>query len=79
MYIMLGTRPDLAYTVSALSKFASRAGEIHITLAKRVLRYLRDTINVRITYTNEDIGPVDARGRTLIGYTDSDWRGNLAD
>ena len=42
MYAMLGTRPDLAYAVSTLSKFNSEPAEEHLATAKRTLRYLRE-------------------------------------
>jgi hypothetical protein len=48
MYIMLGTRPDLAYTISALSKFSPSTGEAHLSLAKRVLQYLKQTMDIKL-------------------------------
>jgi hypothetical protein len=39
MYLMVCTRPDLAFTLSRLSKFSSR----HAAAVKRVLRYLAGT------------------------------------
>jgi hypothetical protein len=82
MYIMLGTRPDLAFTVSALSKFSASAGQIHLTLAKRVLRYLHKTIDMGITYsrTGSDIQQLQPTSNaSLVGYTDSDWAGDTSD
>jgi hypothetical protein len=73
MYTMLGTRPDLAYTISALSKFSSSAGKSHQLQAKRVLRYLRGTSEISLSYVASD------RGTDLLGYTDSDWAGDRGD
>ena len=39
MYAMIGTRPDLAYTISTLSKFNFCPAVEHHGAAKRVLRY----------------------------------------
>jgi hypothetical protein len=50
MYAMLGTRPDLAFTVSTLSKYCSNPTSAHAIAAKRTLRYLQKTINVGITF-----------------------------
>jgi hypothetical protein len=50
MYAMLGTRPDLAYTVSTLSKYCSNLAPEHAIVVQRTLRYLRKTMNVGITY-----------------------------
>jgi hypothetical protein len=70
MYIMLGTRPDLAYTISALSKYSASAGEDHLSLAKRVLRYLQQT---------KDLGLIYGKDGSLHGFSDSDWAGDLGD
>ena len=43
MYVMLGTRPDLAYAVSTLIKFNSEPAEEHHAAAKRTLRYLKES------------------------------------
>jgi len=43
MYAMVGTRPDLAFPVSMVSQFMSRAGPSHWMAVKRIMRYLKDT------------------------------------
>ena len=43
MYLMLATRPDLAYSISVLSKHAANPQEHHLGMAKRVLCYLKET------------------------------------
>ena len=43
MYAMLGTRPDLAYSVGCLSRFNSNPGAPHVAALKHVLRYLAGT------------------------------------
>ena len=53
MYAMLGTRPDLAYAVSALSKFNSCTITAHHLAMGRVLRYLQTTKNMGILYKGE--------------------------
>src|ERR1700730_6941843 len=50
MYAMLGTRPDLAFAVGALSRFNSNPGAEHWISLKRVLRYLAGTIHYKLTY-----------------------------
>ena len=37
MYAMLGTRPDIAYAVSTLSRYASRPGTQHVSALKHLL------------------------------------------
>jgi hypothetical protein len=69
MYIALATRPDIAYAVTALSRYNASPLQMHITAAKRVLRYLKTTIEFEL-----HLG--DNRQSTLEGFTDSDWAGS---
>ena len=50
LYIASWTRPDIAYAVSELSRFISNPGLVHLTAAKRVFRYLKQTISDGLTY-----------------------------
>ncbi|KAH0816603.1 hypothetical protein GEV33_006188 [Tenebrio molitor] len=61
----LGTRPDVSHTVSVLSQFSNCYRKKHCTAAKRVLRYLKGTIDKKLIYRkNQD---------NLTGYVDADW------
>eukprot|EP00253_Pinus_taeda_P006247 PITA_06247 len=66
------TKPDIAYAVSILSQFMAKPHESHWIAAKRVLRYLKGTINFGIEYTN-------ACNVELTGHSNSDWAGNPDD
>ena len=70
MYAMLGTRPDLAHSVSFLSQFLVSPGAKHWSAAKRVLRFLKKTKSYRLTYS------VDGN-KDIVSYSDSDWGGDL--
>jgi hypothetical protein len=50
LYLASNTRPDISYAVSVLSRFMSSPTESHWNAAKRVLRYLKGTINQSLTY-----------------------------
>lgn len=50
MYLMLGTRPDLAYSVGSPSKALENPCQEDIIRIKRVLRYLVDTLDHGIVY-----------------------------
>jgi len=50
MYLVVGTRPDIAFTVTTLSKFNSKPNKIDYMAAKRVLRYLKQTKTLALTY-----------------------------
>ena len=73
MYLMICTRPDLAYTLSRLSKFSSRPGTKHAVAIKRVFRYLVGTQDLGISFTVPDpsVKP------QLYGYSDSDFAADL--
>lgn len=78
MYAMLGTRPDIAYAVSCLSKFSSNPGRAHWSALKHLLRYLRGTIDFKLTYgglsgSDSSRSTSSALGSPLVGYSDSDW------
>ena len=68
MYAMLCTRPDLAYAVSQLSQFNSKPTSKHYAATKHVLRYLKSTSNLGITYGRNAM--------VLEGYSDADWGSN---
>jgi transposase InsO family protein len=71
MYAMTATRPDIAYTVSRLSKFTNNYGPSHWAAVKRLLRYMHGTSNYRITY-----GAATDRDPRLVGFCDADWGHN---
>jgi hypothetical protein len=67
MYIMLGTRGDVAYAVSMASRHLANPGPQHLKLARRILRYLNGTKGLRLTYKGQP--------QMLKGFTDADWGG----
>lgn len=71
MYACIGTRPDLAHTVTLLSQFSSCPNHIHLVAAKRVLRYLKGTIDWTLNFPQ-------ANDSILHGYSDSSY-GNFID
>ena len=71
MYVMNCTRPDIAYSVSKLSRYTSNLGVDYWKAIIRVLRYLRYTHNYGLHYTRYP--PV------LEGYSDANWISNMKD
>lgn len=51
MYAILGTRPDIAYSVSVVSCYSSNPDLGRWQVVKKIFRHLRGTINLKITYT----------------------------
>lgn len=74
MYLMIGTRPDLAYAVGALSQHAATPGKQHFEALKRAYRYVRATTDHSITYTGGTDGNTN-----LTGYVDADWATDIND
>jgi len=71
MYVARGSRPDISFSVTAVSQYNVQLLEMHGMVAKRVLRYLKTTAGFQIHYRQLP-NPI-----TIVGYTDSDWAGNL--
>ena len=63
MYVMIGTRPDIAFAVSAVSQHSSNPGPPHWTAVRRIFRYLAGTKTFGLTYGGGYCG----------GFTDADW------
>ena len=81
MYAMLGTRPDLAFAIGLLTRFNSNPGRSHVGALKRVLRYLKGSIDFQLTYGTESSGSSGRSDSTLavLGHCDSDWGGSIDD
>ncbi|XP_038981708.1 secreted RxLR effector protein 161-like [Phoenix dactylifera] len=71
MYLT-ATRPDLMFAVSLISRFMESPRRIHWEVAKRILRYVRGTIDYGIHYAR-------VSNSSLVGYSDSDWSGSIDD
>ena len=65
------TRPDIAYSVNQLCQFMHCPRDVHWKAVKRVLRYLKGTIDIGLYYVPGDI--------KLNAYCDSDWAGDPDD
>lgn len=70
---LVHTRPDLAYSVGILSRFMDRPTQLHQGAVKRILRYVKGTIDFGLVYSH------DSDNEVLIGYSDSDLAGNVED
>ena len=69
MYAAIHTRPDIAFTLGRLSQYLSDPAKHHGQALKALLRYLRSSINLGITYgASGSSGSVN-----LVGYSDSDY------
>lgn len=65
------TRPEISYSVNQLCQFLHCPTTTHFSVAKRVLRYLKGTVDCGLSFTR---GPLN-----LHAYCNSDWVGDLLD
>ncbi|UYV67002.1 hypothetical protein LAZ67_4003628, partial [Cordylochernes scorpioides] len=71
MYLMTGTRPDIAYAVSRVSQFMNNPGPSYWTAVKKIFGYLEATKNIGICFGGSSCTT------SLIGFSDADFAGDL--
>ncbi|KAM1357424.1 hypothetical protein ACFX2H_031230 [Malus domestica] len=69
---LTATRPDVMYASSLLARFMHCPTSKHVGTAKRVLRYIKGTLDYGLEY-------VKGKNSMLIGFCDSDWSGSIED
>ncbi len=66
------TRPDLNYAVGVVSRFMQTPQKPHLDAVRRILRYIKHTLQCGIFY--------EAKSQLQVhGYTDVDWADNVSD
>ncbi|KAL6332914.1 hypothetical protein AAG906_019919 [Vitis piasezkii] len=68
-HVCYGSRPDLSYVVSAISRYMTNPGQEHWKVVQWIFRYLRGSTDVYLHF-----------GRTrdrVVGYVDSNFAGDL--
>jgi transposase InsO family protein len=73
MYISINTRPDISASVSILARKVSQPSKADLNEVKRVLRYLKGTIDLKLRLSGT------GNERDLVGYVDADWAMDSAD
>jgi len=83
LYLMLGTRPDLAYAVTQMAKFAANPSNEHLNKAMYIMRYLAGTSRYALVYDSssnsglyaycdasygDDQSELDRKRRSTQGY-----------
>ena len=68
LYLSQCTRPDIAFAVGVLCRFMQQPGVEHWTAAKHVLRYLKGSAGMSLTYYS-----ADHVSGGLCGAVDADW------
>jgi histone deacetylase 1/2 len=66
------TRPDISYAVNKVCQYLHAPTTVHWTAAKRILRYIKNTPSVGLTFMRSKSTQVSA-------FSDADWAGCLDD
>ncbi|XP_052483719.1 uncharacterized mitochondrial protein AtMg00810-like [Gossypium raimondii] len=69
---LTATRPDIMHAIGLLSRFMHCCIVAHFKAAKRVLRYVKGTLNCGVKFER-------AEELKLVAYSDSDWAGSADD
>ncbi|XP_050916724.1 secreted RxLR effector protein 161-like [Lathyrus oleraceus] len=69
---LTASRPDIMFSVCLCARFQANPKESHITVVKRIMKYLKGTTNVGIWYPKGSICK-------LVGYSDADYAGSKTD
>ena len=64
------TRPDIAYVVNYACQFMAHPTNVHLSLVKRILRYLQGTVNCGLTYSASS-------QLHLTAFNDANWASNI--
>ena len=70
MYLMVGTRPDIAFSVSRLARYVEHPTAAHWSAVKRIIRYVKETKHLGIVYGGQNCG------LEPLAYVDADWAGD---
>ena len=65
LYTAIATWPDISQAVGAALKYCCCPSEAYLTAVKRILCYLKETVNLTLKYEKSENG-------TLVGYSEVD-------
>jgi len=68
------TRPDIMFVVGLISRYMEKPTNLHIQAIKRILRYVKGSVNLGIYYKREA-----ASDERLMAYSDNDYAGDQDD
>ncbi|XP_017973578.1 PREDICTED: uncharacterized mitochondrial protein AtMg00810 [Theobroma cacao] len=69
---LTASRPDIMFSASLLSRFMQSPSQTHFAATKRVLRYIKGTVDLGLKFEKK-------KSFVLMRYCDSDWAGSLDD
>lgn len=72
MFVSTVSRPDITFATCYLSKFLDKPNKECWTEGKKILRYLKETIDLGLTYKKSE-------NTNIVTYSDADWASNTID
>lgn len=72
MYLMIGTRPDLCFAIGYMSRFQDCCSDEHYHHLKRILRYVKGTVDLKLEYKRSD-------DIVIKVYADADYANDIVD
>ncbi|KAL0451442.1 UNVERIFIED_CONTAM: Retrovirus-related Pol polyprotein from transposon RE1 [Sesamum latifolium] len=72
LFYLTITRPDIAFSVGVIYQFMDQPCEIHLIAAKRILRYIKNTLSYGLMHEK-------SKFFSLSGFVDADWAGDVND
>lgn len=72
LYVAQVSRPDICFALSVVSRFNHNPAKIHWQAVKRIMRYLKGTLNAKLVYRRDG-------NSELTGYCDADHAGDMDD
>ncbi|XP_070003118.1 secreted RxLR effector protein 161-like [Nicotiana sylvestris] len=70
LFYLTASRPDIVFSVGLCARFQANPKESHLTIVKRILRYLKGTTDLCLWYPK-------GSNFNLLGYVDADYAGFL--
>ena len=72
-YLAMITRPDICYATAYLGRFLDKPTAAVWKAAKRILRYIKNTKNLKLTFHRSD------KENAITAYADADWGSDKID
>ena len=69
---LTASKPDISYSVGVCARYQANPKESHMTVLKRIIKYVRTTAKFGVWYSKNT-------SDILAGYSDADWVGNADD
>ena len=69
---LTASRPDISHSVGVCARYQANPKQSHMTAFKRIIKYVKTTAEFGVWYSKDT-------SDVLVGYSDTDWAGNVDD